>query len=354
MEESKKTKEAAKILVVDDVDTNRFVLRDMIQEIGHQPVLAETGEQALKLAERLLPQLIILDVAMPRMDGYEVCRILKNNVETREIPVIFISAFDETQNIVQGFSIGGEDYITKPFIPEEVEARVGVHLRLYEMARQLRGMNRRLQISVNEQLLQMEQEKKNFLYALADVAAQNTSYNKKDMERLQKNCRTLAQGMQFSPLFEEKISDTYIDTIELAAPLCDIGNIGIPGEILSKEGDLTKEEAAVARNHTNIGAKLLKDIHGSSDYNDFIRISMDIAHYHHENWDGSGYPEGLKGEEIPLAAQIVHIMSRFCALTGREKQNREEALAVMRQEAGKIFDPDIFEICCRISRQLLD
>ena len=344
----------ATVLIVDDVEINRIILGEIIKNMGCDFVLAKSGEEALLRVRERLPMLVLTDISMPGIDGYELCRILKDSEETRDIPIIFISAFDETQNIVQGFSIGGEDYITKPFIPEEVEARVGVHLRLYEMARQLRGMNRRLQISVNEQLLQMEQEKKNFLYALADVAAQNTSYNKKDMERLQKNCRTLAQGMQFSPLFEEKISDTYIDTIELAAPLCDIGNIGIPGEILSKEGDLTKEEAAVARNHTNIGAKLLKDIHGSSDYNDFIRISMDIAHYHHENWDGSGYPEGLKGEEIPLAAQIVHIMSRFCALTGKEKQSREEALAVMRQEAGKIFSPDIFEICCRISRQLLD
>lgn len=343
----------ATVLIVDDVEINRIILGEIIKNMGCDFVLAKSGEEALLRVRERLPMLVLTDISMPGIDGYELCRILKGSEETRDIPIIFISAFDETQNIVQGFSIGGEDYITKPFIPEEVEARVGVHLRLYEMARQLRGMNRRLQISVNEQLLQMEQEKKNFLYALADVAAQNTSYNKKDMERLQKNCRTLAQGMQFSPLFEEKISDTYIDTIELAAPLCDIGNIGIPGEILSKEGDLTKEEAAVARNHTNIGAKLLKDLHGSSDYNDFIRISMDIAHYHHENWDGSGYPEGLKGEEIPLAAQIVHVMSRFCALTGREKQSTGEALAIMRQEAGKSFDPDIFEVCCRISRQLL-
>ena len=300
----------ATVLIVDDVEINRIILGEIIKNMGCDFVLAKSGEEALLRVRERLPMLVLTDISMPGIDGYELCRILKGSEETRDIPIIFISAFDETQNIVQGFSIGGEDYITKPFIPEEVEARVGVHLRLYEMARQLRGMNRRLQISVNEQLLQMEQEKKNFLYALADAAAQNTSYNKKDMERLQKNCRTLAQGMQFSPLFEEKISDTYIDTIELAAPLCDIGNIGIPGEILSKEGDLTKEEAAVARNHTNIGAKLLKDLHGSSDYNDFIRISMDIAHYHHENWDGSGYPEGLKGEEIPLAAQIVHVMSR--------------------------------------------
>lgn len=342
----------ATVLIVDDVEINRIILGEIIKNMGCDFVLAKSGEEALLRVRERLPMLVLTDISMPGIDGYELCRILKDSEETRDIPIIFISAFDETQNIVQGFSIGGEDYITKPFIPEEVEARVGVHLRLYEMARQLRGMNRRLQISVNEQLLQMEQEKKNFLYALADVAAQNTSYNKKDMERLQKNCRTLAQGMQFSPLFEEKISDTYIDTIELAAPLCDIGNIGIPGEILSKEGDLTKEEAAVARNHTNIGAKLLKDIHGSSDYNDFIRISMDIAHYHHENWDGSGYPDGLSKDEIPLMAQIAAVVEMFCTLTEDEGCSKDAALKQMKQNAGTKINPDIFEICCMISRQL--
>ncbi len=344
----------ATVLIVDDVEINRVLLGEIIKNMGCDFMLAKSGEEALlKLRERL-PMLVLTDISMPGIDGYELCRILKDDERTRNIPIIFISAFDETQNIVEGFSIGGEDYITKPFIPEEVEARVGVHLRLYKMTRKLRDMNRRLQISVNEQLRQMEQEKKNTLYALADIAARDLSYNKEDMERLRKNCRTLAQGMQFSPLYEEKISDTYIDTIELAAPLCDIGNIGVPTEILTKGEALTAEESALAKSHTSLGAKLLKDLHGSNDYNDFIAVSMDIANYHHENWDGSGYPEGLKGEEIPLAAQIVHIMSRFCALTGKEKQSREEALAVMRQEAGKIFSPDIFEICCRISRQLLD
>ena len=305
----------ATILIIDDVEINRDILENIIDCMGYRPVVAESGERALELIEEFPPQLILSDISMPGMDGYELCKILKKREKTKDVPIIFISAYDAPEDIVEGFLVGGEDFITKPFIPEEVEARVGVHLRLYEMTRELLEMNRRLQISVNEQLKQMELEKKNILYALADIAAQNSSNDKEYMERLKKNCRILAQAMQLSMLYEEKISDTYIDTIELAAPLCDIGNIGVAKEILQKETELTEEDMAAVQSHTEIGAKLLSDLHGSSDYNDFINISTDIAHYHHENWDGSGYPEGLKKDEIPLAAQIVSLVSRYCNLT---------------------------------------
>ena len=341
-----------KILIVDDVETNRIILEEIIIDMGGCPVLAENGEQALEMVKKERPQLILTDISMPGMDGYEFCRILKSSERTKNIPVIFISAFDDPMDIVEGFLLGGEDYITKPFIPEVVQARVGVHLRLHEARRELMEMNRRLSISVSEQLKQMEMEKKNILYAMANIAAQNSLYKKERMERLKANCRTLAQGMQLSPLFEQKISDTYIDTIELAAPLCDIGNIGVSKEILTKETELTAEEAAAMREHTNIGAKLLSDLHGSSDYNDFISISMDIAHYHHENWDGSGYPDGLKQNEIPLAAQIVALINRYCELTEENTLSREEVFAVLQKEAGVKFNPDIFEICRKISRQL--
>ena len=146
------SKEAAKILVVDDVDSNRFVLRDIIQEMGCQPVLTENGAQALKMVGRLQPQLIILDVAMPEMDGYEVCKLLKENPETRDIPIIFISAFDDPSDVVRGFDLGGEDYITKPFIPKVVKARLQLHLKLYDANRELIEMNRRLQSSVEAML----------------------------------------------------------------------------------------------------------------------------------------------------------------------------------------------------------
>lgn len=339
------------ILIVDDVEINRAILEEIIKDKGWNPVLAESGEEALVKVGECDPQLILSDISMPGMDGYELCRILKGDEKTKNIPIVFISAFSAPEDIIEGFSLGGEDYITKPFIPEVVQARVGVHLRLHTARVELKEMNRRLQVSVNEQLKQMEMEKKNVLYAMANIAAQNSDYAAEHVNRLGHNCGILAQGMQLSPVFEDKISDTYIDTIELAAPLCDIGNIGIPKEILQKKGELTEEESSIIQNHTKIGAKLLGDIHVNSDYNDFISVSIDIAHYHHENWDGSGYPDRLKGEQIPLSAQIVAIVDWYCALTEKDAHTREEALEIMGKEADKRFNPEIFKICCKISRR---
>lgn len=342
----------AVVLIVDDVEMNRVILEEIMKDMNCRPVSAENGEQALEMVAQYHPQLVLMDISMPGMSGYELCSILKEKEETKNIPIIFISALDDIENTIKGFSLGGEDYITKPFIPEVVQARVGVHLHLYETKQELMETNRRLQVSVNEQLKQIEQEKKNILYALANISAKNSYYKKEHMQRLQYNCRILTQGMQLSPLFEEKISDTYIDTIELAAPLCDIGNIGISKEILQKKTNLTEEEIVELQNHTKIGAKLLSDLHVGNDYNDFIRTSIDIAHYHHENWDGSGYPSGLKGNEIPLAAQIVSIVDRFCILTEEKDTSKEKAFAIMEKEAGIKFNPDILKICCKISRQL--
>lgn len=340
-----------KILIVDDVETNRLILEEIIKNMGYCPVLADSGEMALKMIQESMPQLILTDISMAGIDGYELCKRLKSNDRTRKIPIIFISAFDNPEDILEGFRLGGEDYITKPFISEVVQARVGVRLRLYETNRELLETNRRLQASVNEQLKQMEMEKKNILYAMANVAAKNACYDKKQVERLGRNCRILAQGMQLSPLFENKISDMYIDTIELAAPLCDIGNIGVPVELLQKK-ERTAEENAIVYSHTEIGAELFRDIYVGNDYNDFISMSIDIARYHHEHWDGSGHPGTHRGDDIPLAAQIVAMMDRYCTLTGQEGCTKEEAMQTMQTESGVKFNPDIYKICCKILRQL--
>lgn len=347
-------KEVTRILVVDDVETNRFVLRDIIVDMGYQPILTENGIQALKMAQRFHPQLIILDIAMPEMDGYEFCRIMKENAQTRDIPIIFISAFDDPADIVKGFNLGGEDYITKPFIPEVVKARVGLHLKLSETSRNMMEINRQLHVSVNEQLRQMEMEKKNVLYALIRVAKENVCYDDAYMERLCYDCKILTEAMQLSTAYGHLISDTYIDTIQLAAPLCDLGYVAVPTDILQKKENLSPGETALMQRHTTVGAEILRDIKNTGDYNDFIQISADIANYHHENWDGSGYPCGKKGEEIPLSAQIVSIVSAYCTLTeeGTDSCTREEAVAAMQQDAGRKFNPDIFEILRRISRQL--
>lgn len=346
-----------KIMIVDDVEANRFILRNIIVDMGYQPILAENGVQALKILEHMLPNLILLDVSMPEMDGFEFCEIIKSKPHTREIPIIFISAFDKPEDIIKGFNLGGEDYVTKPFIQEVVKARVNVHLKLSDANSNLVNMNQKLTTSVQEQLKQMEQEKKNVLYALVSVARENACYEEKHMERISNNCRILSQAMQLSPAYEQIISDTFIETIELSAPLCDIGNVSIPTNILQKTTALDPEELETIKRHTTIGAKILSDIRTHGDYNDFVKMSIDIARYHHENWDGSGYPEGIAGNEIPLAAQIVSIVSNYCALTEkrtyRDAFSAENAIDIMEEESGKMFNANIYNICKKIYRQFL-
>lgn len=356
MIDGKTSKEVPRILIVDDVEANRFVLRDIIMEMGYQPILTENGMQALKVIQRIKPQLIVLDIAMPQMDGYEVCQRLKSDANTRDIPIVFISAFDEPADIVKGFDLGGEDYITKPFIPEVVKVRVGMHLKLYEANRNMAEMNRKLQVSFQEQLKQMEMERRSVLYALIRVARENACYDDSYMERLSYNCRILTEAMQLSVLFGHLISDNYVNTIELAAPLCDLGNMAIPTNILQKSGALTPGENEIMRTHTAIGARILQDIGEAGNDNSFIRMAVEIAHYHHENWDGTGYPEGKREEEIPLSAQIVSVVSAYCALTEkrtyREAFTQEKAFEIMEADVGRKFNPDIYWILKKIVRQL--
>ncbi|MBO5303290.1 MAG: response regulator [Lachnospiraceae bacterium] len=352
----KSTREIPRILIVDDVEANRFILRDIISEMGYQPVLTEKGTQALKMVQHMKIHLIILDIAMPEMDGYEVCRQLKEDPATREIPVIFISAFDEPADIVKGFSIGGEDYVTKPFIPEVVKARVDMHLKLSEANRSMMEMNRQLQKSVSEQLKQMEAERRSVLYALLRVARENACYDDNYMDRLSYNCRILAEALQMSAMYGYLISDNYIDTIELAAPLCDLGNMAIPTQILQKQGRLTPEENSTMRTHTVIGARILRDIGNAGIDNGMIHMAVEIANSHHENWDGTGYPDGKKGEEIPLSAQIVAVAGAYCALTEnrsyREAFSQDKAFEIMEEDVEIKFNPDIFWVLKKISRQL--
>ena len=345
-----------RILIIDDVETNRFVLRNIIADMGHQPVLAENGLQGLKIMERITPDLILLDVAMPEMDGFEFCEIIKKDIKTRNIPIIFISAFDEAEDIVKGFEMGGADYVTKPFIQEVVRSRVEVQLKLSEMNKNLIETNRRMQTCVAEQIKQLESEKKKILYALLKLVRKNAYFDESHIERLQYNCKVLAQAMQLSPKFEHLVSDTFVETIEMAAPLCDLGMIGIPLDILQKTGELTQEEKETVEKHTSIGAQILEDIKGEDDYNDFIDVSHDIALYHHEKWDGTGYPFGKSGNDIPLPAQIVALISAYCALTEnrsfRDAFDKDQALQMIEDVSGTEFNPDIYNICKKIARQL--
>lgn len=349
-------KEVIRILIVDDVETNRFTLRDIIAGMGYQPILTENGEQALKIVERFPLQLIISDIAMPVMDGYEFCKRVKDNPEKRDIPIIFISAFDDPAEIVKGFELQGEDYIIKPFIPEVVKARVKVHIQVAQNKMMMQEMNRKLQTSVTEQVKRMENEKQNVLYVLLRLIKELPTYNEQEMQRLSDNCKTLAEALQLSNEYGDQISDSYVNSIELAARLCCLGHVGDSAEELirlrGKEWkDMTPEEQQKKQHHTKVGYGILKDVYENSANNEFLQMALNIAGSHHENWDGSGFPMGHKGEEIPLDAQIVHILNDYNSIT-KDGVGFEEAIEQMERYAGIRYNPVVFNVLKKIGRQI--
>ncbi len=343
------------ILIVDDINANLVVLTEMIRNAGYIARPVTSAKQAMNAIEMLLPHLILLDVSMPEIDGFEFCAMLKKNVNTRDIPIIFISALDSPEDKIKGFQLGAVDYIAKPFEAEEVSLRVNTHLKIYRMQQELELYNKKLHKIINDQIRKIYEEQKNILHAMNNLSKKRAGRNDGHVDRIGKNSRLLALGLQLSPHYKDFISNSFIDSIELAAPLHDIGKIGITDFILLKQGELTPEEDRVMKTHTVIGGNTLKEIY-SYGHNEFIKMAIEIAMYHHENWDGSGYPEGLKGLEIPLSARIVAIIDAYD--TARFQIFREYsdpqkvAVAYIQEKSGTYFDPDIVRIFMKIHNQL--
>jgi len=349
-------KNAIKVMIIDDVRVNLRLLEAVIAGMGYQTVCFLKATEAIEALEEEAPSLILLDAMMPDMDGFEFCQTIKKNVKTRDIPVIFISASIDSEDKKKGFEAGAVDYITKPFERSEVVARVGLHIKLYEMQMQLTQYNASLNRLVMEQNQKIEEEKRTLLYALAKVAEGKDSLTGNHVSNIQFNCRILAQSLQFSPKFEKRISNSFIDTIEVASALHDIGKILIPDEILLKPNKLTEEEMDVVVEHSVRGAKLLKDIAAETNENEFLKMAIVIAEHHHENWDGSGYPGGLKGEEIPIEARIVRIADVYDTLLGercyKNAYAEEVCYDIMKKGIGVEFDPDIMNVFNKVKGRL--
>lgn len=350
-----KKKKLIKVMIIDDVRVNLRLLDAVITGMGFSTACFNKANEAVEALEKEAPSLILLDAMMPDMDGFEFCQIIKKNVKTRDIPVIFISASMDAEDKKKGFEAGAVDYITKPFERAEVVARVGLHIKLYEMQQQLTQYNASLNKLVMEQNYKIEEEKRTLLYALAKVAEGKDSLTGNHVANVQYNCRILAQSLQFSPKFEKKITNNFIDTIEVSSALHDIGKISIPDDILLKSNKLTKEEFDIVVEHSVRGAKLLKDIAAETKENEFLKMAIEIAEHHHENWDGTGYPSGLKGEQIPLEARIVKIVDVYDTLLGdrcyKSGYAEEESCAIMNKGIGTEFDPDIMEIFNKVKGQ---
>lgn len=303
------------ILAVDDEASNLQLLRQILQD-HYRLLFAKDGARALDLARQERPDLILLDVMMPGMSGYEVCAALEANPETAAIPVIFVTALTDTADELEGFEAGAVDYITKPVSPPIVRARVRTHLSLVRME-ELRAT--RLEIV---QRLGLAAEYKDNETGLHVIRMSHFS-----------RILGIAAGL----------SEVEADDLLHAAPMHDVGKIGIPDRILQKPGPLEPEEWKVMQSHVTIGAEIIGEHEGG-----MLELARQIALTHHEKYDGSGYPRGLRGEEIPLAGRIVAIADVFDALTSKRPYKRawteEEALTFLREQKGRHFDPALVDL----------
>jgi putative two-component system response regulator len=337
-------KKPANIMIVDDTPQNLKLLSELLKKQGYYVRPLPSGTFALRAAETEKPDLILLDINMPIMDGFEVCRKLKENERLKDIPVLFISALNDTQDKVFAFNAGGQDYITKPFQFEEVIARVKTHLKLRFLQQELERHNHELEGLVAEQVKDISDSQVATIIALAKLAESRDDDTGKHIERVQIFCRLLAERMGEMPKYASAISKTFVENIFYAAPLHDVGKVGIADHILLKPGKLTPEEFEIMKTHTTIGWKTLEAVREKYPKSALITMGIAIAHYHHEKWDGSGYPEKLAGEAIPLEARIMAIADVYDAVRSKrvykEAFTHEKSRQIILEGKGKHFAPD--------------
>lgn len=329
-----------RIMVVDDFPEIRAVLENMLVQNGNEVLALSSGAMALEAAEEHPPDLILLDIKMPEMDGYQVCERLKQSSSLKDIPVIFLSGLDTMEDKIKGFQSGGVDYITKPFHAEEVLARVGVHLNLCSLQGTLD-----FQKVVEKKVREISEAQLATIFALAKLAECRDEDTGAHLERVQEYCRLLAEQLRDGSPYAAQISTEFVECIQHAAPLHDIGKVAIPDSILLKSGRLTPAEFEVMKTHTIIGAENMQSVYNRYSGNTFIGMGIEIALYHHERWDGTGYPDGISGRNIPLSARIVALADYYDALHSdrcyRKGFGHDQVKAMIIEGDGTHFDPVI-------------
>lgn len=339
--------ERTTVMIVDDTPANLKILEEMLQGQGYHVAAFPRGAMALRAAAKTPPGLILLDIMMPDMDGFEACRRLKADESLREIPVIFISALDDIANKVRAFSQGGVDYVTKPFQDEEVLARVKTHLSLRRMQRELKKYNLYLEELVREKTKEITDSQLATILAVSKLAESRDNETGRHIERTRTFCRIIAQKLRANHRHAGSITDAFMENIYHAAPLHDIGKVGIADNILLKPGKHTPEEFEIMKTHTTIGAMTLQRVRAMYPQNAFVNMGIALTRSHHEKWDGSGYPDGLSGEDIPLSGRIMALADVYDALRSKrpykEAFSHEKSCKIIREDDGKHFDPAVMD-----------
>ncbi|MBS2034552.1 two-component system response regulator [bacterium] len=335
------------VLIVDDTPDNLALMSALLKDECLVKV-ANHGQKALRIAASDTSlDLILLDVMMPEMDGYEVCRRLKAEEATRDIPVIFLTAKSEVGDETLGFSLGAVDYISKPISPPVVLARVRTHLKLKQMSDALKAHNITLEEEVERRTAEVVAIQDVTIHAMASLAETRDSDTGNHIRRTKHYVRLLAEKLRDHPRFEHFLGDDRnIDMLYKSAPLHDIGKVGVPDRILLKPGRFEPDEMEIMKTHTTLGRDAILQAERELGLEmPFLHHAKEIAYSHQEKWDGSGYPQGLAGEDIPISARLMAVADVYDALISKrvykDGMSHEQAVKIMHEGSGSHFDPDV-------------
>jgi putative two-component system response regulator len=341
------------LLLVDDEPTILSSINEVLR-LEYRTRVATDGQRAIELAfADPPPDLIVLDVEMPAPDGYEVCRVLKNNPQTRDIPIIFLSAHHDVADVTRGLELGAVDYVSKPVLTPILAVRIRTQLRLKDAKMQLVMQNQQLERLVSERTLALQQRTEEVLrvqemtlVSLGSLAETRDNETGNHIHRTQGYVKALADRLLALPRYRDGHDHDYFSAIWKSAPLHDIGKVGIPDSILLKPGPLTREEFEVMKQHTALGRRALEMAERMANgKHNFLSVATEIAYSHHEKWDGRGYPEGLSGDAIPLPARLMAIADVYDALVSKRVYkapiDHATAVNIIRDERGSHFDPDL-------------
>lgn len=329
------------ILIVDDLPNNIKVATQFLQQLDIKIIYATSGKQAIQRAQNTQTDLILMDVMMPEMDGFETVKELKNNPLLSSIPIIFLTAKSEIEDLKKGFEVGGVDYITKPFNGEELVARVSTHL-------ELSLYRKNLEKEVDKRTKEIENLKSSIVEAMGSLAESRDNETGAHIKRTQYYVKILSEYLSKLPKYKEILTDDYLKLIFKTAPLHDIGKVAIRDNILLKPDKLTSEEFEEMKKHAIFGEDIISKIMENNGETEFLVFAKEIAGGHHEKWDGTGYPRGLKGEEIPLSARIMAIADVYDALISKRIYKstftHEDACNIILEGKGKHFDPELIDV----------
>ena len=343
------------ILIVDDSPSNLSMISNLLHE-SYTVKAVNRGSKVFKVVSDEQPDLILLDIMMPDVDGYEVCRLLKADPFTRHIPIIFLTSRSEIESEELGMKLGAVDYITRPISPLILMSRVKAHFVDASAARTLRVSNEYLEFEVSKRSRQLEALQDVTILALASLAETRDADTGNHLKRTQHYIRALGNQLRTHPRFSDFLSPAMVDILYKSAPLHDIGKVGIPDRILHKPGRYEAEEFEIMKNHPTLGRDaLVKAQETLGQPIEFLEIAKEIVYSHHEKWDGTGYPQGLAGDQIPISARLMALADVYDALVCRRiyksGMSHLHASKIIVEGRGKHFDPDIVDAFLALSAE---